>query len=332
MTEDQHTQKATRRCLEMGGPGPHPRGFEWAQQTQSPHSHPVSTAGVPAPGEGGQRLAYLVRSAPGRRPRPDGESAGTGGPSGGCSGRGDGRGAASSAGGGGAGGCMVGGAQDAFLPAEEPLRATHEVSMTLTPMLAGTQRHPGLPPRAGCRAHPPSKRSSSAAPSISWAREARWRPCSAVPASWRLRAGLPTSFPRIQASLRSRVGLPGGGREGALLPNGRWRRAGQRRGRSISLEQGADPQGASKHPSASFRSPGGVWGTGPTPGSRASPRLLAELSLCGVYAAGKGLIMPPVTPGPRCPLNEGNTALSKLAKQPDTHIHPLAALAKAQPA
>ena len=155
MTEDQHTQKATRRCLEMGGPGPHPRGFEWAQQTQSPHSHPVSTAGVPAPGEGGQRLAYLVRSAPGRRPRPDGESAGTGGPSGGCSGRGDGRGAASSAGGGGAGGCMVGGAQDAFLPAEEPLRATHEVSMTLTPMLAGTQRHPGLPPRAGCRAHPP---------------------------------------------------------------------------------------------------------------------------------------------------------------------------------
>lgn len=45
MTEDQHRQKATRRCLETGGPGPHPRGFEWAQQTQSPHSHPMSTAG-----------------------------------------------------------------------------------------------------------------------------------------------------------------------------------------------------------------------------------------------------------------------------------------------
>jgi len=75
----------------------------------------------------------LVRSAPGWRPKPDGDSEGAAGPSRGCSGRGDGRGAASSAGG--AGGCMVGGAQDAFLPAEEPLRATQDVSMTLTPML-----------------------------------------------------------------------------------------------------------------------------------------------------------------------------------------------------
>lgn len=85
-------------------------------------------------GGGRQRPAYLIRSAPGWRPRPDGESAGTAGPSGGCSGRGDGKGGASSADG--AGGCMVGGAQDAFRPAEEPLRATHDVSMTLTPMLA----------------------------------------------------------------------------------------------------------------------------------------------------------------------------------------------------
>lgn len=29
----------------------------------------------------------------------------------------------------------MGGAQDAFRPVEEPLRATQEVSMTLTPML-----------------------------------------------------------------------------------------------------------------------------------------------------------------------------------------------------
>lgn len=83
--------------------------------------------------------AYLVRSGPGWSPKPDGGSEGaaaTAGPSGGCSGSGEGRGAAASSAGGGAGGCMVGGAQDAFLPADEPRRATQDVSMTLTPMLA----------------------------------------------------------------------------------------------------------------------------------------------------------------------------------------------------
>lgn len=92
--------------------------------------------------------AYLVRSAPGWRPRLDGESEGTMGSSGGCSGRGDGRSA------GGAGGCMEGGAHDPFRPAEEPLRATQDVSITLTPMLVRdtkTRAYPrmtgdGLPP------------------------------------------------------------------------------------------------------------------------------------------------------------------------------------------
>lgn len=106
---------------------------------------------------GRQRPAYLIRSAPGWRPRPDGESAGTAGPSGGCSGRGDGKGGASSADG--AGGCMVGGAQDAFRPAEEPLRATHDVSMTLTPMLARDRETPGLAARApGAGVPTPTKR------------------------------------------------------------------------------------------------------------------------------------------------------------------------------
>lgn len=77
---------------------------------------------------------YLVRSTPGWRPRPDGESECTTGSSGGCSRRGEGRGAASSSGG--AGGCVEGGAHDPFRPAdEEPLRATQDVSITLTPML-----------------------------------------------------------------------------------------------------------------------------------------------------------------------------------------------------
>lgn len=96
---------------------------------------------------------YLVRSAPGWRPKPDGDSEGTAGPSRGCSGRGDGRGAASSAGG--AGGCMVGGAQDAFLPAEEPLRATQDVSMTLTPMLARDTKTPAYPRVPRSRRPPP---------------------------------------------------------------------------------------------------------------------------------------------------------------------------------
>lgn len=37
---------------------------------------------------------------------------------------------------------MEGGAQDAFRPAEEPLRATQDVSMTLTPMLARDTKTP----------------------------------------------------------------------------------------------------------------------------------------------------------------------------------------------
>lgn len=94
-------------------------------------SHPSTRASLPWRG-----WAYLGRSGVGCRLAPDGESAGAGvaGLSGTCSGRGEGRGAASSEGG--AGGCMEGGAQDAFRPAEEPLRATQDVSMTLTPMLA----------------------------------------------------------------------------------------------------------------------------------------------------------------------------------------------------
>jgi hypothetical protein len=97
--------------------------------------------------------AYLGRSMVGCRPMPDGESAGTTGLSGVCSSRGDGRGAASSAGG--AGGCMEGGAQDAFRPAEEPLRATQDVSMTLTPMLARDTKTPAYPHVTGDRLPPP---------------------------------------------------------------------------------------------------------------------------------------------------------------------------------
>lgn len=116
-------------------------------------SHPSTCASLPWRG-----WAYLGRSGVGCRLAPDGESAGAGvaGLSGTCSGRGEGRGAASSEGG--AGGCMEGGAQDAFRPAEEPLRATQDVSMTLTPMLARdtkTSAYPRVtddtvpPPRSG---------------------------------------------------------------------------------------------------------------------------------------------------------------------------------------
>lgn len=91
----------------------------------------------------------------GCRLAPDGESAGAGvaGLSGTCSGRGDGRGAASSEGG--AGGCMEGGAQDAFRPAEEPLRATQDVSMTLTPMLARDTKTSAYPHVTGDMFPPP---------------------------------------------------------------------------------------------------------------------------------------------------------------------------------
>lgn len=244
MTEDQHTQKATRRCLEMGGPGPHPRGFEWAQQTQSPHSHPVSTAGVPAPGEGGQRLAYLVRSAPGRRPRPDGESAGTGGPSGGCSGRGDGRGAASSAGGGGAGGCMVGGAQDAFLPAEEPLRATHEVSMTLTPMLAGTQRHPGLPPRAGCRAHPPLEAVQQRSPEHLLGQGSEVAAVLRSPSILAAPGGAPDKLPPHPSFPPEQSGAPWRGAGGGAPPEREMEESGTAKGAQHQPRTGRRPAGS----------------------------------------------------------------------------------------
>lgn len=131
--------------------------------------------------------AYLVRSAPGWRPKPDGDSEGAAGPSGGCSGRGDGRGAASSAGG--AGGCMVGGAQDAFLPAEEPLRATQDVSMTLTPMLARDTKTPAYPrvtrsgrppPRRGhIQARPPGEQQRSLSTLLGPGSEAGPRRCAA---------------------------------------------------------------------------------------------------------------------------------------------------------
>lgn len=99
--------------------------------------------------------AYLGRSGVGCRLAPDGESAGAGvaGLSGTCSGRGDDRGAASSEGG--AGGCMEGGAQDAFRPAEEPLRATQDVSMTLTPMLARDTKTSAYPHVTGDMFPPP---------------------------------------------------------------------------------------------------------------------------------------------------------------------------------
>lgn len=64
--------------------------------------------------------------------------------SGDCSGMGEWGVGGSSAGG--AGGCVAGGAEVALRPAEVPRRATHEVSITLTPML-GTQRRGSAPAR-----------------------------------------------------------------------------------------------------------------------------------------------------------------------------------------
>lgn len=126
----------------------------------------------------GSRRAYLVRSAPGCRPRLDGESEGTAGSSGGCSRRGEGRGAASSSGG--AGGCVEGGAHDPFRPAEEPLRATQDVSITLTPMLVRDTKTRAYPPRQTAGALPPKRHiqagrcwNSSAALAPSRARGAR---------------------------------------------------------------------------------------------------------------------------------------------------------------
>lgn len=122
--------------------------------------HPLLSQ--PARPQGAVAGAYLTRSGTGCRPMPDGESAGAAGLSGTCSGRGDGRGAASSAGG--AGGCMEGGAQDAFRPAEEPLRATQDVSMTLTPMLARDTKIPAYPRVTGDRLPPPRKGDIQAGP------------------------------------------------------------------------------------------------------------------------------------------------------------------------
>lgn len=93
--------------------------------------------------------AYLVRSAPGWRPMLDGESEGTAGSSRGCSARDDGSSA------GGAGGCMEGGAHDPFRPAEEPLRATQDVSITLTPMLVRDTKTRAYPRVTGDRLPPP---------------------------------------------------------------------------------------------------------------------------------------------------------------------------------
>ena len=255
---------------------PHPRALQ--------ASLPGGSGGGPAP------RTYLVRSAAGWRPRPDGESAGTMGPSGDCSGRGDGRGGASSAGGG--GGCMAGGAQDAFRPAEEPLRATHDVSITLTPMLAGDTETPrlSLTPRApGSRPH---EAASSAAPSISWTKEARRRPCSAEhPAApgWGglgtagLRtAACPTSSPEPKLPSEQRAASLGG----SPTPP-KWRVDAGEGGGQHQTRREHRPAGTPEHPSF-FLSPGGpeaqdrLRTPGPAPG-----RWLAY-NLCKVYRAGRG--------------------------------------------
>lgn len=128
-------------------------GGEQVQEAWSGIQSPGTPAHRPAFHGGG--WAYLGRSGVGCRLAPDGESAGAGvaGLSGTCSGRGDGRGAAISEGG--AGGCMEGGAQDAFRPAEEPLRATQDVSMTLTPMLARDIKTSAYPHVTGDMFPPP---------------------------------------------------------------------------------------------------------------------------------------------------------------------------------
>lgn len=50
---------------------------------------------------------------------------------------------------------MEGGAQAAFRPAEEPLRATQDVSMTLTPMLARDTKTSAYPRVTGDTVPPP---------------------------------------------------------------------------------------------------------------------------------------------------------------------------------
>lgn len=268
---------------------------------------------------------YLVRSAAGWRPRPDGESAGATGPSGDCSGRGDGRGGASSAGG--AGGCMAGGAQDAFRPAEEPLRATHDVSMTLTPMLAGDTETPRLSSAPTAPGSCPHEAASSAAPSICWTKEARRRPCSAErPAApgWgglgtaSLRtAACPTSSPEPKLPSEQRAASLGG--RHPLLPSGGWRRGGEGEGGGQhQTRREHRPAGTPEHPSF-FLSPGGPGAQdqlrtlGPAPG-----RWLAY-NLCKVYRAGRA-DHALVSPHPQFHFKKGDTALSTSAKA-TRHAH-----------
>lgn len=89
-------------------------------------------------GTGGRGCPYLARSAAGGKPKLVGGGEGVAEISGACSGMGECGVAGSSAGG--AGGCVAGGVADALRPPEVPLRATHEVSITLTPMLGGQRR------------------------------------------------------------------------------------------------------------------------------------------------------------------------------------------------
>lgn len=72
--------------------------------------------------------------------------------SGDCSGMGEWGVGGSSAGG--AGGCVAGGAEVALRPAEVPRRATHEVSITLTPMLGDTETGVSTRPAGGHRQQP----------------------------------------------------------------------------------------------------------------------------------------------------------------------------------
>lgn len=187
---------------------------------------------------------------------------------------------------------MAGGAQDAFRPAEEPLRATHDVSITLTPMLAGDTETPrlSLTPRApGSRPH---EAASSAAPSISWTKEARRRPCSAEhPAApgWGglgtagLRtAACPTSSPEPKLPSEQRAASLGG----SPTPP-KWRVDAGEGGGQHQTRREHRPAGTPEHPSF-FLSPGGpeaqdrLRTPGPAPG-----RWLAY-NLCKVYRAGRG--------------------------------------------
>lgn len=180
-------QKATHNTLKWGKGG-YPSSLVWSRCSRARRGPRAAVA------------AYLIRSAPGCRPRPDGESEGTEGPSGGCSGRGDGSGATSSAGG--AGGCTVGGVQEAFLPADEPLRATQEVSMTLTPTLGRDTKTPAYPRVTGQVLRPaPTKRTHSS--TSGWESNS-----TALAPSWPGRPGRPPLPASRRSSPASRPRLP----------------------------------------------------------------------------------------------------------------------------